>query len=55
MKPKLIFIIGPSCSGKSSMSQAICSLYPEYSVLDDAVPLYKIFYTDVIIYYTIIF
>ena len=46
MKPKLIFIIGPSCSGKSSMSQAICSLYPEYSVLDDAVPLYKIFTAD---------
>lgn len=46
MKPNLIFIIGPSCSGKSSMSQAICSLHPEYSVLDDAVPLYKIFTAD---------
>ena len=46
MKPNLIFIIGPSCSGKSSMSQAICSLYPEYSVLDDTIPLYKIFAAD---------
>lgn len=46
MKPNLIFLIGPSCSGKSSMSQMICSLHPEYSVLDDAVPLYKIFNAD---------
>lgn len=46
MKPNLIFIIGPACSGKSSMGQAICSLHPEYSVLDDAVPLYKIFTAD---------
>lgn len=46
MKPNLIFIIGPSCSGKSSMTQAICKLYPEYSVLDDTVPLYQIFNAD---------
>lgn len=46
MKALLIFIIGPSCSGKSSMSQNIRRLHPEYSVLDDAIPLYKIFAAD---------
>jgi len=50
MKPNLIFIIGPSCSGKSSMSKSICRLYPEYSVLDDAVPLYNIFAADTLLH-----
>lgn len=50
MKPSLIFIIGPSCSGKSSMSQAICELCPDYSVLDDVVPLYKFFHADELLY-----
>ncbi len=46
MIPELIFIIGPSCSGKSSMSQVICRIHSEYSVLDDVSPLYKIFQAD---------
>ncbi len=50
MLPNLIFIIGPSCSGKSSMSQIISRLHPEYSVLDDVVPLYKIFNADILLH-----
>lgn len=46
MIPELIFIIGPSCSGKSSLSRTICRINSKYSVLDDVSPLYKIFQAD---------
>ena len=44
MLPKLIFIIGTSCSGKSSFIRAIDAA--DYICLDDVKPLYKIFKAD---------
>lgn len=44
MDPWLIFIIGTSCSGKSSFIRAINA--NDYICLDDAKPLYKFFKAD---------
>lgn len=44
MLPKLIFIIGAACSGKSSFIRAIDA--DDYICLDDVKPLYKIFKAD---------
>lgn len=44
MLPKLIFIIGAACSGKSSFIRAIDAA--DYICLDDVKPLYKIFKAD---------
>lgn len=46
MKPDLLFIIGPSCSGKSSMANVIRQQDPSYQQLDDVTPLYQIFHAD---------
>jgi hypothetical protein len=44
IKPWLIFILGTSCSGKSSFIRAVNT--DEYINLDDAKPLYKFFTAD---------
>lgn len=44
IKPWLIFVIGTSCSGKSSFIRAINE--DNYISLDDAKPLYKFFTAD---------
>ena len=46
MKPDLLFIIGPSCSGKSSLVNVIQRQDPSYLLLDDVTPLYQIFHAD---------
>lgn len=46
MKPELLFIIGPSCSGKSSMANIIRQQDPSYLLMDDVTPLYQIFHAD---------
>lgn len=46
MKPDLLFIIGPSCSGKSSLANIIRQQDPSYQLLDDVTPLYQIFHAD---------
>jgi hypothetical protein len=45
--PWLIFVIGTSCSGKSSFADTIKT--DEYTYLDDATPLYKFFKADVLL------
>ena len=44
MNPWLIFILGTSCSGKSSFIKTINT--EDYICLDDAKPLYKFFKAD---------